>query len=149
MALIEINSGTFGFGGSNVAPGSAGGSPTLGEVIAAQREDAFFPRFDWSTITQAVSSDLTTLVALVNVVVAQANTLAPVGARAFGVRTPTPDETAVDVDAYMFAQCNGLKAMLLATASADYTALSAVAAASDLATAIVLANAIRTALGIT
>ena len=148
MALIEINPETFGQGGANVVPQSSGGSPNLGAVIAAQREDAFFPRFDWSTVVSPVASDLATLVDLVNAITGATYDLSPVGAKFFGARHHQPLATAALAEEYMHSQCNGLKAMLVNTASVDYSALSAVPDATDLATAIVLANALRTALGL-
>lgn len=146
--LLQIDAKTFGSGGSNIAPNGSTGKPTLGEVIAAQREDSFFARFDWSTITQAAASDNATLVALVNAIVTQLYVTAPVGARGFGVRQLTPADDADGILAFMISQVNAIKAALIATAAADYTALASTPDADDLATAITLANAIRTTLGL-
>ncbi len=148
MALLQIIAATFGSGGSNMAPQGTTGETSIGDVLAAQREDAFFARFDWASITQAAASNLATLVSLVNAVTVQMYILAPVGSRGFGVRNLAPADTAPDVTAFMISQVNGLKAALVATASVDYSGIAATDDATDLATAIVLANAIRTALGI-
>lgn len=148
MPLISVDPRRFGFGGSNLTPQTSAGIPSLGAVLEAAREDVFFSRFDWSTITQAAATDLASLVALINVITPQMFALAPVGTDHYGVGDYSPAPTDDGVLVFMVSQCNALKAALVNTGSVDYSALSGTPDASDLATAITLANAIRTALGI-
>lgn len=149
MPLLNVDAATFGFGGANLTPQSASGEPSLGEVLAAQREDSFWDRFNWATISQAVASDLASLLALQNAITTQMFVLAPVGAAGFGMRNLTPLVTATDLLAFLIAQVNATKAALIATGATDYSALSGTPDATDQGTAITLANAIRSALGIT
>lgn len=155
MPIPSIDYRNFGSGGSDLTPNNSAGKPWVGQILEATREDAFYPRFDWSTAVSApASSDLATLVALVVELSQGLVAAAPAGAAAFLVRGGTISYTVGNAEeeaaalAEAIRSLNALKAALLATASVDYTATVTSPDATDQATAITLANEIRTALGI-
>lgn len=148
MPLLSVNTTRFGFGGANLTPQSSAGTPSLGEVMEAAREDVFLSRFDWTAVAVAAASDLDSLRALINVLTTNMFAQVPVGAAGYGMRNLTPALSASDLLAFLIVQVNACKAALINTGSTDYSALSGTADATDQAEAITLANAIRTALSI-